>query len=187
MNDKDTSSIAYIFNEMDPSEEVEFKRELESNADLLIEVESLRNANKRVEDLPSFSPPDRVVESIYRIASERKQSRKTARHLPVYLAVAALVTVGFISGIFLMDSSSTSEPSHESQIPLHRGTVGSAANLQPLQIPSAGEQQNRSFTPWVDQNNIIYFTGNGFKRKFILNPLQNLLSFLFQIHWHCLQ
>jgi hypothetical protein len=54
MRKTDTKSIAYLFKEMDPSEEVEFERSLKSNENLLIEVESFRQTNERLQPLPSL-------------------------------------------------------------------------------------------------------------------------------------
>lgn len=148
MKDKDTNSIiAYIFNEMDPSEEVEFERELQTDNNLLIEVESLKNAKNRLNKLPVFSPPDEVVNSVKSLASKKAKESKRRKQYTVYSAVAAVLVVGFMSGVFLYDSSAPEESG--------KAMVGSSNNLQQVALPA---RQEKNLSPWVDQNEILRFT-----------------------------
>lgn len=148
MKKKDTNSIAYIFNEMDPSEEVEFERELQSDNNLLIEVESLKNAKKRLDKLPRFSPPEYLVDSVKLMASKKAEASKRRKQYTVYSAVAAVLVVGFMSGMFLYDSSSIPEETDKAM-------VGSSNNLQQVILPA---RQDENLSPWVDQNEVLRFT-----------------------------
>lgn len=146
MKNKDTNSIAYIFNEMDPSEEVEFERELQKNSNLLIEVETLKNTKNRLNKLPQVAPPEHLVISIQLQAEKKAELSKRRKQFTVYSAVAAVLVFGFMSGIFLYDSSEPQEAATQA-------SVGSAGNLQQLAVPA-----NEDLTPWVDQNEVLRFT-----------------------------
>ncbi|MEX0823264.1 MAG: hypothetical protein WD008_02680, partial [Balneolaceae bacterium] len=99
MTKKNTDSIAYIYNEMDPAEEVEFERKIRDNENILIEVESLKSLKAKLNQLPLLSPPDYVVDSICKAASDGKTKKN---RFPIYSAVAAVLVVGLTSGFLLL-------------------------------------------------------------------------------------
>lgn len=151
MSKKDTRTIAYIFNEMDPSEEVEFLRELESNSNLLIEVETLRNINGQLDQLPEVNPPDHIVKSVQDFAQKNKKATLLQSSPSVYIAVAAMVVLGLTTGIFLLDDQ-TSQNSNTTQEAAISGSTNfsqSPANTQ--------ESPAREVTPWIDRNEILHF------------------------------
>ena len=151
MSKKDTRTIAYIFNEMDPSEEVEFLRELENNSNLLIEVETLRNVNGQFDNLPKMDPPKHIVKSVQDFAKNQKKNTLTKHSSPLYLAVAAVIVIGLTTGIFMLDdqSSTNSGNSQEASV-----TGSTSLTQSPVQL---NQHSAKDVTPWVDRNEILYF------------------------------
>jgi hypothetical protein len=179
MSIKKTDSIAYLFKEMDPSEKVEFERLLRKNDNLLIEVESLRNISSRIDQLPEISAPDTVIQSVCEQASERKKSSKIVRSKPFYFATAALLSIGFMAGALLIESDETASNTDNA-------SVGSVGSIQATSTNNAaGTAADREITPWVDENNILHYTGlesdrsdslleNSYRRLTpVTNPSQN--------------
>jgi anti-sigma factor RsiW len=179
MSIKKTDSIAYLFKEMDPSEKVEFERLLRNNDNLLIEVESLRNISSRIDQLPEISAPDTVIQSVCEQASERKKSSKIVRSKPFYFATAALLSIGFMAGALLIESDETASNTENA-------SVGSVGSIQATSTNNAaGTAADREITPWVDENNILHYTGlesdrsdslleNSYRRLTpVTNPSQN--------------
>jgi len=179
MSIKKTDSIAYLFKEMDPSEKVEFERLLRKNENLLIEVESLRNISNRIGHLPEISAPDCVIQSICEQASEKNKSSKLVRSKPFYFATAALLSIGFMAGALLIESD-------ESASNTGSASVGSVGSTQATSTNNpAGTTADREITPWVDENNILHYTGvesersdslleNSYRRLTpVTNPSQN--------------
>jgi anti-sigma factor RsiW len=179
MSIKKTDSIAYLFKEMDPSEKVEFERLLRKNDNLLIEVESLRNISSRIDQLPEISAPDTVIQSVCEQASERKKSSKIVRSKPFYFATAALLSIGFMAGALLIESDETASNTENA-------SVGSVGSIQATSTNNAaGTAADREITPWVDENNILHYTGlesdrsdslleNSYRRLTpVTNPSQN--------------
>ncbi|PKD45065.1 anti-sigma factor family protein [Rhodohalobacter barkolensis] len=150
MSIKKTDSVAYLFNEMDPSEQVEFERKLRENENLLIEVESLRNIRNKFEELPKISAPDRVIQSICERASEQSTSTSITRKKPFYFAAAALLSIGFMAGALVMDSDNSTGDAGAASF----GSVGSATGT----VQSEGNL-DREISPWVDRNDILHFSG----------------------------
>lgn len=178
MSIKKTDSIAYLFKEMDPSEKVEFERLLRKNENLLIEVESLRNISNRINELPEISAPDSILQSVCEQALEKNRSSKFVRSKPFYFATAALLSIGFMAGALMIESDETANNAGNASV----GSVGSihtnASNI------SAGTT-DREISPWVDENEIIHYTGveserpdslleNSYRRLTpVTNPSQN--------------
>lgn len=164
MSEQEKKSIIYIFNEMDPSEEVEFERELRRNNDSLIEVESLRNAKDRLDGLPEFSPPADVVDNIIRKAEKKTRNSRNSRLLLWYSAAAALLLIGFTSGILLTDDSERDAQADRTEPVLQTQTAGARQLSAPLIPVRENTQQNRDtgtaagVTPWVDRNEVIRFS-----------------------------
>lgn len=151
MSKKDTRTIAYIFNEMDPSEKVEFLRELESNSNLLIEVETLRNINGQLHELPEVDPPDHVVKSVQDYARNHKKTIFKQTSTATYFAVAAMVVLGLSSGVFLLDDQSANNNNTSQEAAITGSTTFSQtpANLR--------ESSTRDVSPWIDRNEILHF------------------------------
>lgn len=143
-------SIAYIYNEMDPSEKVEFERDLENDSDLLIEVESLKQISKRINRLELIQPPEHLVNSVCEAAKNSSNSRSNINLLRTFLySAAALLLIGFTSGILLMDNQQTDSSKKNVE---SASVSGSPTFSQPI---SSSSPEN--LKPWVDNNDILYF------------------------------
>lgn len=153
MTKSDTDCIKYIENEMDPSEKLVFEREVESNSDLLIEVETIRTIRDKVkESLPLISAPESVLEAVANFSEQHAQKPKV-KSLPPYLTAAAAIVVCTITiGIFLIDESGG-----------HQGDVINASFNSEITLPSginSSEKETEAVTPWIDRNQVLHFTGN---------------------------
>lgn len=155
MRKKDTSSVAYLFKEMDPSEELEFERELRNNENLLIEVESLKQINDRLSILPSIDPPEEVVKSIQNFANDRVSRKKKGGVRPVYIATAAMIMVGFFAGAIVMNFN-------EQEGAAVRANLGGATFQLPATESANDIQGRKIMKPWVDNNEVLRFTDGAF-------------------------
>ena len=153
MKKKDHKSIAYLFKEMDPSEEVEFERGLQDNENLLIEVESLKKVNEKLCSLPRFSAPKNILEEVCSKAGEKAVKPKTNWINPFYMATAAIVMIGFTGSILLMDPSS-SEPDNTSG---HAGVGSTNIIYSDQEKPDTISEGKAKITPWIDNNDILHF------------------------------
>jgi len=153
MSIKKTDSIAYLFKEMDPSEKVEFERLLRKNENLLIEVESLRNISSKIDELPEISAPDNILQSVCEQASEKNRSSKFVRSKPFYFATAALLSIGFMAGALLIESDEAANSAGNASV----GSIGSTQTTATNN--PAGITSDREITPWVDENDVIHYTG----------------------------
>lgn len=160
LNDEN-APIRYLMKEMDPSEEVLMERAMMEDDDLLIEVESLRQTLKRLDELPDKDPPSHVSESIIKYAAEKAESRKSENILsfePLRYAAAAVVILSVSIGSFWMYEQN-SEAGNDANATLNSGTSEARANLSDMAIPSLnvsslGENHTE---PWVDKSDVIYF------------------------------
>ena len=158
MSEKKNRSITYIYDEMDPSEKVEFERDLELNENLLIEVESLKRVQSRLNGIQVVEAPQHVVDNIYLIAD--KKAQKPARMFlfssTMYSAAAALLLLGLTSSYLFLSNEETS---------VNEGITNNAAISAPVFIHQAepavstigNSSLERNVTPWVDTNEVIYF------------------------------
>lgn len=159
MSIKKTDTISFLYKEMDPSEQVEFERLLSDNDNLLIEVESLRNVSKKLEKLPVISAPESVLQSVCDKANKHSASSKQVIRKPLYLATAALMTVGFMAGALIYESADkTGETGTAS--------IGSAGNIESVQNQnSSSANSSREISTWVDRNDVLHFSGAEYDRS----------------------
>ncbi|MEQ9392447.1 MAG: hypothetical protein RLO03_09610 [Balneola sp.] len=135
INDEDC--IRYLMREMDPSEEIEFEREMMSNENLLIEVESLRSTYNKVKKLPLKQTPAEILEKVKKqaVSDQQKQLRSSFKLIGWFgktVAVAATILLLISVSVYFIDFGTlTSSPA--------QSTVISAGTVQ----------------PWVDRNEII--------------------------------
>ena len=73
MQINDDGCIRYLMKEMDPSEEIEFEREMMKDEDLLIEVETLRKSFQKLGKLPLHHPPKELSEQVLSMAVETRK------------------------------------------------------------------------------------------------------------------
>lgn len=150
LNDEN-APIRYLMKEMDPSEELLMERAMMEDDDLLIEVESLRQTLKRLDELPEKTPPAHVSESVMQYAAEKAESRKTSYLIsfnPVKYAAAAVLVIGAsIAGFWIVEQPGETENTQA------RTNIGNAA-VPSLNISTAGENLS---DPWIDKKDILYF------------------------------
>jgi hypothetical protein len=154
MSTKENRSIAYIYNEMDPSEKLEFERDLKNNSDLLIEVESLKKVSKNLNQLESINPPDHVVEAVYQSVKKNKLHTAKGYWKPIMYSAAALLVIGVSSGLFLV-SHQYSE-TNNSQTAESAGITPGGTQIFSQPVNTASE---KNLQPWVDKNEVLYFNG----------------------------
>ncbi|CAN5143845.1 hypothetical protein BH23BAC3_BH23BAC3_11100 [soil metagenome] len=149
MSKKDTKSIKYVLNEMDPAEKIEFEREMEYDPDLLIEVESIKRMQKRLDQLPSFTPPKELSESVLSLAAE-ESSKDGSNNLRFFLTAAVLL-LGLTTGSLFIDNPFESDgANYQASINLSSPTVG---------VESNNYSSNGNLSPWIDRNNILKLSG----------------------------
>jgi len=149
MSKKDTKSIKYVLNEMDPAEKIEFEREMKYDPDLLIEVESIKRMQKRLDQLPSFTPPKELSESVLSLAAE--ESTKDGSNNLRFFLTAAVLLLGLTTGSLFFENPFESDgTNYQASINLSSPTVGVEAN---------NYASNGNLSPWVDRNNIIKLSG----------------------------
>lgn len=135
INDEDC--IRYLMREMDPSEEIEFEREMMSNENLLIEVESLRSTYNKVKKLPLKQTPAEILNKVKEqaVSDQQKRLRSSFKLIGWFgktVAVAATILLLISVSVYFIDFVTlTSSPAQT--------TVISAGTVQ----------------PWVDRNEII--------------------------------
>lgn len=154
MSDKENRSIAYIYDEMDPSEKLEFERDLQNDSNLLIEVESFKKVSSNLDNLQHVEPPAHVVDSVLKLADDRSKSGERPSGRSIFLAVAAVLLVGMTSGIYLIENGNESD----SDNPTESASVGTSSSIysEPVHTSTADDLE-----PWVDNNEILYFNGLG--------------------------
>ena len=109
INDEDC--IRYLMREMDPSEEIEFEREMMSNENLLIEVESLRSTYNKVKKLPLKQTPKELLAKVKEqaILDQEKKLKRSLKMIGWFgKSVAAVATtlllVSVSVGLYVFDS-----------------------------------------------------------------------------------
>ncbi len=151
-NDENNDVIRYLMNEMDPSQEVLMERAMMEDDDLLIEVESLRQTMKRLDDLPEKEPSNELTGAIIEQAAEHQKSwfniPAVPNHVYKYAAVL-LLGMGLSSGFWMVYGSSDEPKKDGAQ------TASVEASL-PASFQTASTEPDK-VEPWVDHNNVLYF------------------------------
>jgi hypothetical protein len=151
MSKKDTKSIKYVLNEMDPAEKIEFEREMNRDPDLLIEVESIKRMQRRLKQLPEFTPPRELSESLLSFAAEESmRTREGGKNMRFFLA-AAVVLFGLTTGSLFLDNPFNTDANYQATINLSSPAMNV---LDSNQITGT-----EKVTPWVDRNNVLKLSG----------------------------
>lgn len=143
MQNNEDGCIRYLMKEMDPSEELEFEREMMEDENLLIEVESLRKTFQHLGKLPVLDPPKTLTDKISETATTTQkqridQTRKWAALMAKSVAVAAVFLMIASTGIYFYGNSNSDG--------IDVGNNPSSASVNGVQ-------------PWVNRNNVIRFAG----------------------------
>jgi hypothetical protein len=147
MQNDDNAVIRYLMKEMDPSEEVLMERAMMEDDDLLIEVESMRQTLRRLDDLPKKKPPAELTESLIEKAAKQHNQQSPWPSIPPQVlryAAVLLIGMGLGSGLWMVLSSSSDESTDYDL---------SSLTTTFEQV----EQLNADVKPWVDRENVIYY------------------------------
>ena len=154
MSDKNTRSIAYLYNEMDPSEKLEFERDLTIDENLLIEVETLRKVSTKLQNMDEVQPPADVVDAVLHSLENRQMvagKQKSIRY--IYLSTAALLIIGFTFG-FILNGDYTGERPNETG----SASMGNFQNIFPASVDhQIRENESNRVLPWIDENEVLHF------------------------------
>lgn len=135
-NTDDHKVIRYLMKEMDPSEELEFEKQMREDEDLLIEVESLRATNRKLSALSELNPPKHIIENISKEAELAAKKNFGYNFQKIFIkAAAASVLLASVTGGF-MYYSSVSPENHVTN-----------------------ETSGQMIEPWVDRNDILRYAG----------------------------
>ncbi len=155
MNDKNIiRSAAYLYDEMDPSEKLEFERDLKDDENLLIEVETLRKVSNKLHNMDTIQPPDEVVDAVLRSLEVRKSAAGSRRSKRViYYSAAAILLLGLTYG-FIFTGDVDSELSNDSE----SASIGSFQNGFPASMGNATRASEiDKLMPWADHNDVLHF------------------------------
>lgn len=154
MSDKDIRSVAYLYNEMDPSEKLEFERDLQVDENLLIEVETLRKVTTKLHHIDAVQPPNEVVDAVLKSLENRKTeagNRRSKRF--VYYSAAAILLIGFTYGFVLKGELNDELPNEAGA-----ASMGSIQNILPASVDNVTrESESNRVMPWIDENEVLHF------------------------------
>ncbi len=157
MSDKKNRSVSYVYDEMDPSEKIEFERGLKNDENLLIEVELHKRIKNRLESIQHLDAPQELINKICKQAAQnrKKPVKSYLFNGSIYGVAAAIVLFGLTSGFLLMNGD---EPAGEN------ARMNSAAVSAPVfinqttpAVSAVGSKPENRVQPWIDTNEIIHF------------------------------
>jgi len=150
--------IAYIYNEMDPSERLEFERELQKDENLLIEFETLKRTAYCLDGLKPIEPPKSVVSNIKSKAhSIDGETREARSYKFLFASVAITLFAVFVYGALLIQDQQSAEGSHNDAVE-NSASVSSLNTAGKISAFSADRAKvNEDISPWVDHDEIIHF------------------------------
>ncbi len=134
---------------MDPAEKIEFERNMATNPDLRIEVESIRRMKKKLNSLPDLSPPKHITDSILSYAAG--QSNKKSGMRSGYFLSAAVVIIGLTTGSLILNN-----PFDES---LPASNASSAFPSYGHELIQQSENRPADLKPWIDRENVLHLSG----------------------------
>ncbi|HMB41230.1 MAG TPA: hypothetical protein VKM37_04575 [Balneolaceae bacterium] len=148
--------IAYIYNEMDPAERLEFERELQKDEDLLIELETLRRTAGCLNGLRCIEPPEFVVNSVKNKA-ESTTIKKTDAGSYRYLFASAAITLFavMVYGAVIIQDQQRPGSADSNSTGNSEASLSTAGNISSVAAGTAGEMEEIS--PWVDHDEVIHF------------------------------
>ena len=141
--------IRYLMREMDPSEEVEFEREMMADENLLIEVESLRKTYQKLGKLPLWEPPPDLSAKIATEAVQAQQeqisrSNRWTNIMSRSVAAAAVAILIISTALYFSNGEAYTQTD----------TIQNAENLT-----------TETVAPWVDRSNTIHFAGTSLQQN----------------------
>ncbi|PAU93899.1 hypothetical protein CK503_09510 [Aliifodinibius salipaludis] len=180
-NEDNNDCIRYLMKEMDPSEELLMERAMMEDEDLLIEVESMRQTLKKLDQLPEVEPPSHVTDSIKKKAAEQaeknRQRNKTFKPAFKYAVAATLALTISAGGAWLFiggeDTNSTRQQAATTSVSspsasqaqdidqVSTGNTGSSsaqfAGSNVSSQPATTTPETSDIEPWIDREDILRF------------------------------
>lgn len=170
MHSNQTDVIRYVMDEMDPSERLTFEKKLQSDENLLIEVESFKNTWKRTHSVPKVSAPKIVQEQILSQALTHADAKSNTTLISIISTHKYKIAAGFVlivTALFswgpkgvLEQTSSLVSNSNDTERQLESSFTNSKDRLE-LGFENNGQNnvQDKSLKPWIDNNQVIRFAG----------------------------
>lgn len=160
--DDQNDCIRYLMKEMDPSEELLMERAMMEDDDLLIEVESLRQTLRRLDNLPKKNPPKDLTESIVAKAARHKENEKSRFTLfsfePLkYVAAASVMIATALGSFWLMQDNSATPNQPTNQIESTSASTVTNSILSNTFRTSPVNLENDDTDPWIDKDNMLRF------------------------------
>ncbi len=142
MQKNDDVCIRYLMREMDPSEEIEFEREMMTDENLLIEVESLRKTYQKLGKLPLWEPPPDLITKIASdaVKAQQEQINRSSRWtflMSRSVAAAAVAILIISTTIYFSNGEAYSQTD----------TIQTTKTTSEI------------IKPWVDRSNTLHFAG----------------------------
>jgi len=148
--------IAYIYNEMDPSERLEFERELQKDEDLLIELETLKRTAGCLNGLRCIEPPKYVVDSVINKAeSTTVKSTNTGSYKYLFASAAITLFAVMMYGAVIIQDQQRSGNTDQNSYGASESSLSTTGNLSSVDAGTIGEVEEVS--PWVDHDEVIHF------------------------------
>lgn len=148
--------IAYIYNEMDPSERLEFERELQKDDNLLIELETLKKTAGCLTGFRCIDPPQSVVNRVKKEAASNCKKGSGSGSYRYLLASAAitLAAVMVYGMLNIQDEQSMTGSEADNNGP-SQATISSSGSFSSVSANSS--ETSDEVSPWVDHDEVIHF------------------------------
>ena len=138
MQEVEDFCVKYLMNEMDPTERFAFEQKLQSDPNLIIEVELMRKTLAKLKKLPLIKTPEVLTKKIESLAAKQSRKRRTILFATTgYMRYAAVI--GAIGLSFTVGWAIKSSPSIKSAI---------QSNLRKATVNSTSDK-------WVDKKDVI--------------------------------
>jgi hypothetical protein len=141
---------------MDPSERLEFERELQKDENLLIELETLKKTAGCLTELRCIDPPQSIVNRVKNeAASNSRKGSDTGSYR--YLLASAAITLAavMVYGILYVQDQQSLSGSETANNGTSQATISSTGSFSPVSANS--RETNDDVSPWVDHDEVIHF------------------------------
>ncbi|MEX0680417.1 MAG: hypothetical protein WD097_03475 [Balneolales bacterium] len=160
MSSVDELCVKYVFDELDPSENILVEQAMIDDQNLLIEVESLKSTWRKLKKMPELQPSENLTDAILSQAREHANQQQfffgRQWKNPGLMATAAVVLFSLsITTAYLLPRNNHSEPATAGT----QWTMEShAAAMNLPSVYSLNERENNrdQISPWIDRSNMIY-------------------------------
>lgn len=139
--DTDNDSIKYVYNEMEPTERLEFERRMDEDQNLLIEVETIKKTRSRLKSIPVLEPPQAVVQNILDQSAGNRSSGFSLSNALMAAVILFTVSAGYMT---MSDDQRSGILGESGRADMPDDAAGAT---------SAGFSQAQ---PWVDYNEVLY-------------------------------